>query len=173
MGFIDLAKRRFSCRLYLNRQVDDDKVKKILEAACVAPSAANKQPWEFYVFKSQENKQKIYNLYKRDWILLAPVIIVACSDKETAWKRADGKVFADVDVAIAIDHITLAATDLGLATCWVCNFDQKKLKESLKLPEILEPLALIPLGYPGEDGDPDRHEKARKPPSSMIHWENL
>ncbi len=150
MNFIDLAKNRFSCRSYQEKDVENEKLEQIIEAARIAPSAKNIQPWYFYVVKNDKKMlEKIYGSYKKDWIREAPVVIVCCADKNQAWVRPqDGKNHSNVDASIAIDHITLAATELGLATCWICYFDVEKVRTDLALPEHIEPVALLPLGYP-------------------------
>lgn len=148
MNFLDLVKKRFSCRNYLNKEVEKEKLSKIMEAARLAPSAKNLQPWYFYVVSEDKDLlKKVHKTYHRDWFNNAPAVILACGDKEKAWTRSDGKNHSDIDVAIAVDHITLAAADLDLSTCWVCNFYIDKVKELFELPENLEPVALIPVAY--------------------------
>ena len=131
----------------------------IMECVRLAPSAVNLQPWRFRIVTDQETIAKLQSCYKRDWLSTAPCIIVACANHEESWhRRADNKDHADIDLAIAVEHICLAATEQGLATCWVCNFDAAKCREQLALPENLEPIALVPLGY-AED---EMGEKKRK-----------
>ena len=131
----------------------------IMECVRLAPSAVNLQPWRFRIVTDQETIAKHQSCYKRDWLSTAPCIIVACANHEESWhRRADNKDHADIDLAIAVEHICLAATEQGLATCWVCNFDAAKCREQLALPENLEPIALVPLGY-AED---EMGEKKRK-----------
>ena len=130
-----------------------------MECVRLAPSAVNLQPWRFRIVTDQETIAKLQSCYKRDWLSTAPCIIVACANHEESWhRRADNKDHADIDLAIAVEHICLAATEQGLATCWVCNFDAAKCREQLALPENLEPIALVPLGY-AED---EMGEKKRK-----------
>ena len=98
-------------------------------------------------------------------------MIVICADHAASWKRKeDGKDHADVDVAITTDHMTLQATELGLATCWVCNFYVEKTRELLKLPKHLEPVVILPLGYPRDAADPARHNEKRKPLSEIVTY---
>ncbi len=162
--FIDIAKKRFSCRSYSTQPVEKEKVQKIMEAARIAPSANNFQPWYFYVIQDDKNLlSQIHDTYHRQWFNDAQVVIVACADYEKAWiRQEDGKNHAEIDVAIAIDHITLAATDLDLTTCWVCHFDVPKVKEILQMPENREPIALIPVGYCNTKPDMNRFDKKRK-----------
>jgi nitroreductase len=90
----------------------------------------------------------IQECYQAKWFVEAPVYIIACADVSQSWKRSfDGKEHADIDVAIAVEHICLAAAEQGLGTCWVCNFDAKKCSEVLNLPANIFPVAIIPIGY--------------------------
>jgi nitroreductase len=171
--FIELAKKRYSSRKYLNKPVEDEKLIEVLEAARISPSAANFQPWHFIVIRAKENLKAIHTVYHREWFKEAPVVIVACGDHHVAWKRADGKDHTDIDISIAVDHMTLAATYLGLSTCWICNFDAKKCCEILKLPENIEPIALIPLAYPADSTDTSRHSTKRKKIEEIVHWEKF
>jgi nitroreductase len=173
MKFLDLAKSRYSCRNYKPDEVEEHKLMLVLEAARVAPSAVNYQPWYFIVIKKSENKAKIYESYNRDWIKNAPVLIVACGNHSKSWKRNDGKDHLDIDIAIAVDHLTLQAVELGLATCWVCNFNAKILKVNLNLPDNIEPVAIMPLGYPIDSCDPQRHDQKRKAIDEIAYWESL
>jgi len=171
MNFHELARNRFSSRKYLDKPIEEEKLLKVLEAARIAPSAANKQPCLFYVIRDVENRKKISTAYHREWLSTAPVIIVACADHKIVWKRSDGKDSCDIDLAIAIDHITLQAADLGLGTCWICNFDADKCSEILNLPLNIEPIAIIPLAYPADEPNPERHINLRKPLSDIVKWE--
>lgn len=173
MTFIELAKRRYSSRSYKAQPVEEKKLLQILEAGRIAPSAVNNQPWHFIVIREEENRKKIASCYKRPWLLEAPVIIVVCGDHSKSWRRTDGKDHCDIDVAIAIDHMTLAATDLGLATCWICKFDVMKCDEILNLPLEIEAIALLPVGYPADETDVSRHNTKRKPINEIIHWEKF
>ncbi|NJK94676.1 MAG: nitroreductase [Bacteroidales bacterium] len=171
MDFLELAKKRYSCRNYKTDAVEEEKLMKVLEAARVAPSAVNYQPWHFFIVRNPENKARIAEAYQRDWMKTAPVLLIACGNKHISWKRSDGKEHMEIDISIAIDHLTLQATELGLATCWICNFQPKKLKEVLKVASHLEPVAIIPVGYPADETDIERHSNKRKPISEIITWE--
>jgi nitroreductase len=169
--FHDLVKARYSCRNYINKPVEEEKILKVLEAGRVAPSAVNKQPWTFFVIRDEANRLKVLEAYNREWIKPAPIIIVACGNHDAVWKRADGKDHLDIDIAIAVDHMILQATELGLGTCWVCNFNAEMLKNVLNLPQNIEPIVIIPMGYPGDIAQPERHINARKPLSDIVKWE--
>lgn len=165
-----IINERFSVRKYKDTLVEHEKIIQILEAARLAPSAVNFQPWHFIVIETPENLAKIHDVYSREWIQSAPVIIIACSDHSQSWKRrSDGKDSADIDIAIAVDHMTLQATELGLGTCWVCNFDTNKCSELFNIPEHVEPVVILPLGYP----DISKPVKKRKTIEEIIHWERF
>lgn len=164
MDYYEVIRKRRSIRAYQNRDVEEDKLKRILEAARIAPSAGNIQPWRFVAIRKDEVKQKLKAAYARPWFWTAPVVICACGITSEAWKRSDGKTYLDVDVAIAMDHLILAATAEGLGTCWIGAFDPAEVKRILHLPAGIEPIALTPLGYPAESPEP----KPRKPWEEVI-----
>ena len=147
MDFLELVKNRYSCRAYKALDVEKKKLDYILECVRYAPSAVNKQPWRFLIVSSNEAKAKLQQCYNRDWFKTAPMYIIASVLHDEEWVRADGKHHGDIDIAIAVEHLCLAATEQGLATCWVCNFDAAMCKESFALPENEEPAVIIPLGY--------------------------
>lgn len=147
----NLSRERYSCRAYSDRPVDADTIRSVVDVARLAPSACNRQPWMFLVADSAEQRKAITDSYNREWIRTAPEFIVACGLHDEAWHRAsDGKDHTDVDVAIAVEHLCLAASALSLGTCWVCNFDAAVIREAFGLPEHVEPIAIIPIGYPAE-----------------------
>ncbi len=159
MNFLDLVKARYSVRQYEARPVEAEKLDYIMECVRLAPSAVNFQPWRFRIVTDAETLAKLQKCYKRDWLSTAPCIIVACSNHEESWhRRLDGKDHADIDISIAVEHICLAATEQGLGTCWVCNFDAAQCHEALGLPENLEVAALVPVGYAADQPT----EKKRK-----------
>lgn len=174
MDFIDIAKKRFSARKFKDMEVEEEKIKQVLEAGRVAPSACNYQPVHFVVVRDEIQRERVCSTYKGSWLKEAPVIIVVCGDYGLSWKRPnDDKDHCDIDAAIAIDHITLAAADLGLGTCWVCNFDAEKCGEYIYLPERLGAIAIIPLGYPAEEADVNRHDEKRRALDQVVHWERF
>jgi len=170
MDFLELAKNRYSCRKYDAKPVEEEKLRLVLEAGRVAPSAVNFQPWHFYVIRGRENLQRIHPVYHREWFRSAPCVIVICGDHGQSWKRKDGKDHCDIDIGIVTDHMTLQATALGLATCWVCNFDASMTSELMELPDQLEPVVLLPLGYPLDRADPERHREKRKSISEIVTY---
>lgn len=148
MNFLELVKLRHSVRAYQPRQVEQEKLDYIMECVRFAPSAVNYQPWHFYIIRQPKQLAAIKTAYQREWIQSAPCIIVACTDHDTSWHRKiDGKDHADIDIAIAVEHLCLAAAEQGLSTCWVCNFDPAICRQVLSLPDNMEPAVMIPLGY--------------------------
>ena len=168
MGFSEIAKKRYSVRKFKDMDVEKEIILQVLEAARIAPSAVNYQPWHFIILTDKNMISKVSEVYPAKWLQYAPVIIVACGDHSQSWKRRDGKDHCDIDLGIAIDHITLEAADLGLGTCWVCAFDAQRCQEILDLPENFEAIALLPLGYPLDE---DRQEKNRKSIEEIVSWE--
>ena len=170
MDFQSLAKKRYSCRKFRPEPVEREKIRRILEAGRVAPSACNKQPWLVVVITDEVMLEKVRGTYHRGWFRSAPAVLVVCCDHHQSWKREDGKDHADIDAAIFADHLTLAAAEEGLGTCWVCHFDHDRCAELLGLPAQLEPMAMLPLGYPDDTPDPDRHDRLRKPLDEIVRW---
>src|SRR5450756_3022893 len=119
MDFFTLIESRYSVRAYSDRPVEDEKVELVLRAARLAPTAANLQPFRLVVVRTRGREAELRRLYHRKWFSEAPVVIGMCSVPAEAWTRRDGKNYADVDAAIAMDHLILAASALGLGTCWV------------------------------------------------------
>ncbi len=148
MEYQKLIEKRYSVRAYRKDPVEKWKIEKILQAARLAPSAANRQPYRIILINTLQRQDELRKIYDVDWFVQAPVVICICGIKSQAWTRNDGKNHADIDCAIAMDHMILAAADLGLGTCWICAFDVENAKKILKLPEGVEPVAFTPLGYP-------------------------
>ncbi|WP_430809390.1 MULTISPECIES: nitroreductase family protein [unclassified Carboxylicivirga] len=166
MHFNQLLRERSSVREYKSLKVSKALLVEVLEAGRMAPSAANRQPWRFILVSEDDNLQPLKAAYDREWFKKVPQVIVVCGDHEESWKRKiDDKDHCDVDAAIAVDHITLRAAELGLGTCWVCHFDPKIVRDVLNLPTHIEPIALLPIGYPLRDEVP---EKKRKPFSEIV-----
>lgn len=157
-----LAAHRYSCRSYAPAPVPADAMTAVLDVVRLAPSACNRQPWMFIIADGEDERQAVIDSYTRDWIKTAPEYIIACGVHDEAWHRqSDGKDHTDVDVSIAVEHLCLAATSLGLATCWVCNFDPEIIRKAFRLPEGMEPIAIIPIGYPADtDVIPAKKRKA-------------
>jgi nitroreductase len=176
MAFLDLVQKRKSVRQYKEQMVEDETLRVIIEAGRLAPSAANYQPWYFIVVKDSGLKEKIaeaYSPFNLAHYKSAPIFIVVCGDHQKSWHRDDdGKDYCDVDIAIAVDHITLAAADLGLGTCWICGFDPQKCSEVLNLPQHVEPIAILHVGYPTTELTLDA-PKNRRPFEEVVFWDRF
>lgn len=169
MEFKDLIENRYSARAYRSDPVADEALERVLAAACSAPSAANRQPFQFIVIQTSGREQEVRRLYQRDWFVQAPVVIVACGLPHQGWVRGfDQANYTMVDVAIAMDHLILAAADLGLGTCWIADFDPLVVREILGLPEGVEPMVMTPLGHPADQPKP----KERKPLAELVRYEH-
>ena len=167
MEFSELIKKRYSVRAYKLDPVEDDKLNQVLEAARLAPTAANRQPFQLIVIHTAGREAELRRIYNRDWFAQAPLVICACGIPAKGWTRRDGKNYTDVDVAIVMDHLILAATSLGLGTCWIAAFDPTAARQVLGLPDGVEPIAFTPLGYPADQPGP----KKRKALSELVRYE--
>jgi len=168
MEFSELVQKRYSVRAYRPLPVEEDKLKAVLEAARLAPTASNRQPFKFIVIHTAGREAELRRIYDKHWFAQAPLLIAACGTPAHNWIRRDGKNYNDVDVAIAMDHLILAATSLGLGTCWIAAFDPQAAREVLRLPEGVEPIAFTPLGYPADTPRP----KERKALSELVRYEH-
>jgi len=167
MKFLELAEKRYSVRAYKPDLVEDEMLHQVLEAARLAPTAVNAQPFQLIVIHTAGREAELNRIYKRDWFVQPPLVIGICGIPAEGWVRRDGKSYTEVDVAIAMDHLILAATDVGLGTCWVAAFDATAAREVLGLPDDVEPIAFTPLGYPADQSRP----KKRKPLSELVRYE--
>jgi len=167
MAFAELVKKRYSVRAYKPDPVQEEKLQQVLQAARLAPTASNRQPFQIIVVHTAGREAELKRIYASDWFVQAPMVICACGIPAQNWVRSDGKNYNDVDVTIALDHLILAAADLGLGTCWIAAFDPAAAREVLGLPDGVEPIAFTPLGYPADQPRP----KARKPLSELVRYE--
>lgn len=167
MNFSELASGRYSVRSYKPDPIEDYQLQEVLEAARLAPTAANRQPFHLIVIHTKGREAELSRIYSRSWFVQAPIVICACGMPTKAWVRRDGKNYCDVDVAIVMDHLTLAAADLGLGTCWIGAFDPAAARAVLGLPDDVEPIAFTPLGHPNDLPGPKR----RKALAEIILYE--
>ncbi len=167
MEFSELIEKRYSVRAYKADPVEDANLQKVLDAARLAPTAANRQAIQFIVVQTKGREAELGRIYKPDWFVEPPLVICACGVPSENWVRRDGKNYNDVDVAIAMDHLILAAANAGLGTCWIGAFDPQAAREVLDLPEGIEPIAFTPLGYPADEPRP----KKRKSLSELVRYE--
>jgi nitroreductase len=169
MNFFELIQKRYSVRAYKPDPVEDNKLTQVLEAARLAPTAANRQPFQIIVIHTAGREAELQRIYHRSWFSQAPLLLCACALPSQAWyRRTDGKDYSAVDVAIVVDHMILAATELGLGTCWVAAFDVGAARELLRLPDEVEPVVFTPLGYPADQPEP----KSRKALPDLVRYEH-
>lgn len=172
MSFLEMAEARYSVRDYADKKVEQDKLGKILEAAHVAPTAANKQPVRLIAVQEDEGLEKIgkaANIYG------APLAIIVCSDHTKAWTRPfDQKKTTDIDATILTDHMMMEAAELGLGSVWIRYFKPDVIRQEFQLPDTLEPVNILAIGYAnGSPADPKRHVTQRIPLDELVYYENL
>ncbi len=169
MNFDKLILKRASVRKFLDDMPDDHQITTILDAGRVAPSACNKQPWRFTVIQSAENLAKIRKAYSREWFETAPVVIAISVNRNESWHRqSDNKDHGDIDAAIAIDHMTLMAAEIGLGSCWICNFDVNMANSIVGVGENEDVIALLPIGY--EDKSGKTNPRTRRPLMEIVKY---
>jgi len=167
MDVLTAITQRSSMRAYKPNDVEEDKLKKVLEAARLSPSASNRQDWKFIVVKSKETKRKLARAaFGQSFIGEAPVVIVACGTDSKAVMGC-GQPTHTVDVSIACAFMILQACELGLGTCWIGAFDQDETKKILNIPENVRVVAVIPLGYPSQPPS----QKFRKNLNEVVCYE--
>ena len=163
---LSLSRERFSARKFTSEAVSQEDLEYILESVRLAPSACNKQPWHWLIVRSDEAKQQLQQAYDRPWFKTAPMYVVGMKNVEENWVRKyDEKPHGDIDVAIATEHLCLAATERGLGTCWVCAFDPAIVRQHFHR-EGFEPVVIVPVGHIAEDCP--RGEKKRKAMEEIV-----
>jgi nitroreductase len=169
MEYLELIRKRYSVRAYKPDPVPDELLAQVLEAGRLAPTAANKQPFRIIVIHTKGREAELRRIYHRDWFTQAPLILCVCTVRAEAWKRTmyDGKSHADVDATIVMDHLVLAAADLGLGTCWIAAFDPAAAREVLGVPPEAEPVLFTPLGFSNDQAKP----KERRPLEELVRYE--
>lgn len=167
MEFSELIEQRYSVRAYKPDPVEEEKLERVLDAARLAPTAANRQPFQLLVIQTQGRKDELHEVYNKAWFVEPPLLICACGLLEKGWTRRDGKSYVDVDVAIVMDHLILAAANEGLGTCWVGAFNPDAARQVLDLPDEVEPIAFTPLGYAADKPG----AKKRKSLDELVRYE--
>ncbi|MBM3317311.1 MAG: nitroreductase family protein [Candidatus Eisenbacteria bacterium] len=167
MELQEVLRSRYSVRAYKPDEVERDKLLEILEAARLAPTAANRQAFQLIVIRTAGREEALRRIYNKDWFVQAPLVIAVCGLREESWVRRDGHNYVDVDAAIVMDHLILRAADSGLGTCWIAAFDPAAARAELGLPRGVEAIAFTPLGYPADEPGP----KKRKPLSELVRSE--
>ena len=169
MDFLDLAKKRYSSRKYLDKKVEKEKIDKILEAANVAPTASNRQPQRIIVL---DNEESIKNIEVATKTFGAPLVFVICADLSEAWVRKyDHMNSGEIDASIITTHMMMEATELGLGSVWVCYFEPEELRDALNIPESVEPINILVVGYADDEAKAvDRHSETRKPVEETVYY---
>ena len=167
MDVFEAIRTRYSVRGYKPDPVEDEKLAQVLEAARQAPTAANRQPFRVIVAHTAGREEELSRVYGRAWLLQAPLVVAFVAVPAEAWRRMDDKPYDEVDATIAMDHFVLAATALGLGTCWIAAFDPAAAREVFGLPADVELVALTPLGYP----DRGPAATARRPLEELVRYE--
>ena len=166
MEFLELTEKRYSVRAYKSIPVEDDKLKQILEAARLAPTGANRQSFELIVIHTAGREEELKPIYDKAWFVQAPVIICACATPIQGQPYSEGESYRNI--AIVMDHLILAATNLGLGTCWIGAFDPTAAREILGLPEEVQPIVFATIGYSNDEPRP----KVRKPINELVRYEH-
>ena len=152
MEFIDVINERYSVRGYLDKEVEQEKLEYVLKAATIAPTGVNKQPFKVYVIDAKKYKEELSKIYKSSWFVEAPYVLAVVALRNEAWVRPwDSKNIADIDATIVMDHMILAATDVGLGTCYIGAFKKNYAHQFLELDETEEAVLFTPLGYPNAE----------------------
>ena len=158
---------RRSVRKYKAGAPIHQELTEVMEAARLAPTACNKQPFRLLCVTDESTLYVLRSAYEREWMKNTSCMIVVIADHSQSWHRGnDGKDHADIDAAIATDHMTLRAAELGLGTCWICNFDAAKVHRDLNLSESEEAVVLLPIGYAADEPKP----KVRKSEGEMYKF---
>jgi nitroreductase len=169
MEYTELLAARYSVRAYRPDPVEDVKLQAVLEAARLAPTAANRQPFKLIVLHTAGRKEEIGRIYHRPWFVQAPLVIAVCAVASEAWVRESDRFNARlIDAAIVADHLILAAANMGLGTCWIAAFNVEAARKVLQLPEGVEPVIFTPLGYPADQPSP----RIRKSLDELVRYEH-
>ncbi len=169
MDVHEAIRKRYSVRAYQDRAVEDDKLRRVLEAARLAPSGGNRQPWKFVVVRDAQTRRKLAAACNdQTFVGQAPVVIVGVGVMPDRIMGCD--VPGDpVDVAIALEHIALAATAEGLGTCWIGAFKQDEVRQVVGVPDSAKVVEVMPLGYPADEP----RAKKRKPLDEIVSYEKF
>ena len=166
---MELIETRRSIRSYKDQEIEEDKLNYVLQAFRKAPSAKNLQPWKLVVIKNKKILSDIaIACNNQTFMEEAPVIIAACAKEEEAYGTMGGYMNSyPIDIAIALEHLILAATEKGLGTCWIGAFKEQLVKDILGVPDNVKVVALTPLGYPAREAS----VRGRKPLTEIISYD--
>lgn len=163
----EAIRKRRSIRKYLPRKIENDKLDRVLEAGRLAPSARNLQEWKFIVVRDDGRRKRLAEAAKgQTFVGEAPVVIAACATI-TDYVMTCGQLTYPIDLAIAVEHMVLAAAAEGLGTCWIGAFYEEEVKKVLSIPPEIRVVALLPMGYPDESPAP----RPRKEMDEIVAFE--
>ncbi|MFC2014950.1 nitroreductase family protein [Chloroflexota bacterium] len=165
MDFIEIVKKRYSVRAYKSTPVEEDKLNKILEAARLAPTGANRQAFQLIIVHTAGREEELQPIYGKEWFVQAPIIICACAVTEPDQPYSEAGHYRNI--GIVMDHVILAATDLGLGTCWIGAYDAEAARKILGIQENAHPVVLATVGY----ADDQPKERVRKPIEELVRYE--
>ena len=166
MDFLELTKKRYSVRAYKSTPVEDEKLKYILETARMAPTGSNRQAFQLVVVHTKGREEELRRIYDKDWFVQAPVVICACATTIPGQAYDEARSYRNV--GIVMDHLILAATNLGLGTCWIGAFDPKAARDILGLPKEVKPIVFATIGYSDDGPGP----KMRKSIDELVRYEH-
>ena len=172
MDFLQLAAERYSVRKFTSRPIQPETLEQILKAGHLAPTACNRQPQRVLVIQGPEAVEKLKACTRCHFD--APAALLVCYDRNECWKREfDGKESGEVDASIVATHMMLAAASLGVGTTWVMYFDPQAVREAYRIPDRLEPVALLVMGYPAPDAEPFPGHTEFRPPEELVVWDEF
>jgi len=173
MDFLELAKERYSVRTFGTKKIETQNVDLILEAAKLSPTACNNQPQRILVLDSDESLTKLKEC--TPYHFNAPLAFIICYDNTTSAKRSriDGKDYGEVDASIVTCHMMLEITNLGLGSTWVGCFDPSSIKQVFALPDNFVPIAILPVGYPSEDAQPNPNHNKRLDKEQTVFYNEI
>lgn len=171
-NFLKLAERRYSVRKFINKPLEQDKIDKILQAAMLAPTGCNYQPQRILVINSEESVKKMKMCTKCHFD--APAAMLVCYNKNECWTRKyDGKTSGVSDACIVATHIMLEAEELGIGTTWVMHFIPEAVRCEFEIPDNIEPVALLVMGYPAEDAEPSPLHTQFRPMEELVVYDKF
>ncbi len=169
-SFLELCKQRYSVRSFSPKALQQAELDYILEAAKVAPTARNNQPWRIYILQSEEALAKIAGV--SDCIFGAPCVFLICCHEEEAWHSPvdEGYHAGEMDASIVCTHMMLAAWELGIGSCWVKRFSTELCRKTFNLEENIKPVCLLPAGYPSENAAPSPRHESFRPLADLVKY---
>jgi nitroreductase len=167
MDVFEAIKTRRSIRCYQDKPVEERKLQQVLEAGLLAPSSANRQEWRFVVVRDEQIRIKLMSAAKNQPFVGQTPVVIACCAETDEHVMTCGQMCYPIDVAIAVDHMTLAAWELGLGTCWIGAFDAGRVRDILSIPDNVPVVELLALGYPAEVPQPT----SRLSLDQIVHYE--